>query len=121
MRRDPSSPTPKGLTVKYAVRRPHPDCERLHAFKIEYALDEDGRRWQRVHREHARQPYRGQYSACWVDCTGWHIADPYEWFPGPDPARLEGSRVQNTRARVPKFDVYLIDGRRIILPKPSRA
>jgi hypothetical protein len=112
--RDPQA-LPKGLTLKYAVRMPDPECVRLKAFKIEYAQGEDGRTWRRIYREHPH----GYNRLHWSSITRWHIADPYEWFPAPNIAEQPGVRRQNTLARVPALDVYLIKGEFVILPRPQ--
>lgn len=122
MTRTFSDPLPKGLVVKWAIR-PHSspeaakECFRLHAFKIEYAQDDEGRIWRRIHRE---TRFRGR--APWqrfTEVVRWHIADMYEWFPGADPATISGARPQNTRARPPKnIDVYLIDDKPVVLMRP---
>jgi hypothetical protein len=112
-KREPGA-IPKGLTSKYAVRMPHPECVKYHAFKIEYAQGEDGRTWRRIYREAHR--YNRLH---WSTITRWHIADPYEWFPAPSIAEQPGVRRQNTMARVPALDVYLIKGEFVVLQRPT--
>lgn len=98
----------KGLTAKYTVRDSE-EVARLRADKIEYTVDSEGRLWRRVYWR--RPSPRGSY---WWTVTRWHVADPYSWFPGPDPATLAGARPANRRARVPKLDVYWIDGQYVL-------
>lgn len=105
------------LLNKYAVRRPHPDCEALgpRVWKVEYATDEEGRLWRRIFHETGRMYWGKPMTAV----IRWHIADPWAWFPGADAASRPGVRLQNTRARPPrKVDVYLCGGVLDILPRP---
>jgi hypothetical protein len=110
----------KGLYDKYAVRHPHPAaCAIGHdVVKVEFAKDEEGRLWRRIHRSAYGRRWGG-YGQHWTAVTRWHIADPWAWFPGADPSSIEGARKQNTRARPPaKVDVYLIQGRIDIVQRP---
>jgi hypothetical protein len=111
----------KGLYEKWAVRRPHPDCEALgrDVVKVEYARDGEGRLWRRIMRERIGRRW-GTYGQHWIETTRWHVADMYAWFPGADPATIQGARKQNTRARPPtRFDAYLIRGRVDIVVRPD--
>lgn len=102
----------KGLVPKYAVypnssAEANKECRDLRADKIEYAQDDEGRVWRRITRYTSRYSWKN-----FSETTRWHVADMYAWYPGGDPAGIDGARRQNTRARPPKkADVYLIDGK----------
>lgn len=92
----------KGLTTKWTRRLTGAPGD-PGLFKEDFAFDEQGRLWRRQHRHDRGAGFRGR----WVKTTPWHVADPYVWYPQAEMSPPEQTRINNVRARLPKFERYL--------------
>lgn len=107
----------KGLTTKW-TRRLNGAPGDPYLFKEDFAFDEQGRLWRRQHRS---EPSGASWPRNFTRVTPWHVADPYVWYPQAEMSPPEQTRINNVRARLPKFERFLDeDGRPIVLKETDR-